>query len=48
MDYKNRDDFNNPLVIFAASVSLLMVSVGLLLLYFRVIKPYVLRRLVRG
>ena len=48
MDYKNRDDFNNPLVIFAASVSLLMVSVGLLLLYFRVIKPYVLKRLVRG
>ena len=44
MDYKNRSDFNNPLVIIAATLSLLMVASGLLLLYYRVVKPMVARR----
>lgn len=39
MDYDDRDDFNNPLLILAAILALLMVTSGLMLLYWRVVKP---------
>ncbi|MFT4940092.1 MAG: hypothetical protein ACI88A_003144 [Paraglaciecola sp.] len=41
MDYQTRDDFNHPLVIAAAGVSLFFTVSGIVLLYFSLIKPYI-------
>lgn len=35
MDYETRDDFNNPVIIFASITSTLFVITGFILLYFR-------------
>ena len=39
MDYEEREDFNNPLLISAALISLLFTFTGLCLLYFSLVKP---------
>jgi uncharacterized iron-regulated membrane protein len=39
MDYDSRDDFNNPLVQVAAGLGLSVALSGLLLLFYRVLKP---------
>ena len=39
MDYEEREDFNNPLLISAAVISLLFTFSGLCLLYFSLVKP---------
>ncbi|MFT2092393.1 hypothetical protein [Paraglaciecola sp. 2405UD69-4] len=43
MDYQDRDDFNNPLLISAAILSLLFTITGLILVYFSVVKPWYAR-----
>ena len=43
MDYQERDDFNHPLVIAAALLSLAFSITGILLLYFSIIKPWYAR-----
>lgn len=43
MDYEEREDFNHPLLIVAAILSLMFTMTGLLLLYFSIIKPWYAR-----
>jgi hypothetical protein len=45
MDYETRDDFNHPLLIAAAGISLFFTISGILLLYFSLIKPYLKSRM---
>ena len=40
MDYQDREDFNHPLLIGAAILSLLFVFTGFILAYFSIIKPW--------
>ncbi|WP_289027845.1 hypothetical protein [uncultured Paraglaciecola sp.] len=40
MDYQDREDFNHPLLIGAAGLSLLFTLTGLILVYFSVLKPW--------
>ncbi|MEP1385166.1 MAG: hypothetical protein ABJK64_15395 [Paraglaciecola sp.] len=43
MDYQDREDFNHPLLIGAAGLSLLFTFTGLILVYFSVLKPWYAR-----
>lgn len=43
MDYQDRKDFNQPILIAAAIVSLAFTMTGLLLLYFSILKPWYAR-----
>lgn len=43
MDYEQRDNFNNPLLIIAAICSLAFTFSGLILVYFSIIKPWYAR-----
>jgi uncharacterized iron-regulated membrane protein len=43
MDYEEREDFNHPLLIAAALLSLAFTMTGMLLLYFSILKPWYAR-----
>jgi uncharacterized iron-regulated membrane protein len=43
MDYQEREDFNHPILIIAALLSLAFTMTGLLLIYFSIIKPWYAR-----
>ena len=43
MDYEENEDFNHPLLIAAALLSLVFTMTGMMLLYFSIIKPWYAR-----
>lgn len=43
MDYQEREDFNHPILIAAAILSLAFTMTGILLLYFSILKPWYAR-----
>ena len=43
MDYQEREDFNHPLIIAAALISLAFTMTGMALLYFSTLRPWYAR-----